>query len=139
MAHPPRGSASSTGSSSPRASTPNKTFSAASVARCSATAARARRSSSARIFSSLRLAANDAFAATFVPSRVTVSNRTIPALAHSASTSANNRSTTSGAMSANRQTVLWSGTSPAQITRNATSSQHSRSICRDERTPRAYA
>jgi hypothetical protein len=35
--------------------------------------------------------------------------------------------------------VTWSGTWPAQITRNATSCWHSRSIRRDDVTPFAYA
>nr|WP_198541263.1 hypothetical protein [Parafrankia soli] len=51
-----------------------------------------------------------------------------------------NRSVTaSWQATTNRETVQWSGTSPAQATRNATSTAHSRSTCRDERTPRAQA
>ena len=39
----------------------------------------------------------------------------------------------------NRATVTWSGARPAQITMNATSWPHSRSIRRDDVIPFAYA
>jgi hypothetical protein len=39
---------------------------------------------------------------------------------------------------ANSAIVEWSGTSIEQITLNATSPRHARSICRDDLTPTQY-
>ncbi len=96
---------------------------------------RASFANSPRSCSSVRLAFIDAFAPIFIPSRVIVPSLTMPDAAHSTSTSVNSRCTSSGLISANRQIVLWSGTSWAQITRHATSTQHNCSMRRDDRIP----
>jgi hypothetical protein len=125
------GSAKSSGGSSPRLSP------------CSASSAVSVRCASARIVSTcprshapVRLASTDAFAAILVPSMAIVPNRPNPAFAASRSTCTNRSANAVWWACRKRAITEWSGTSAAQITRNATSTSHSRSICRDERTPR---
>ncbi|OHV33228.1 hypothetical protein BBK14_15665 [Parafrankia soli] len=98
-----------------------------------------RRSYSSRTWARVRFAPNDAFASIFVPSTATCPSRPSPCRTHSLRTWVNRSVTASWQATTNRETVQWSGTSPAQATRNATSTAHSRSTCRDERTPRAQA
>jgi hypothetical protein len=119
---------------SPRPS-PNRASSSASVSACRA----ARSPASFRRPASVRFASFDAFAPIFVPSSATTPAFPIPSRAHSTRTSANRAAAVPANCCRNRATVAWSGPSPAQITRNATSCPHSRSIRRDDVTPFAYA
>jgi hypothetical protein len=121
------------GNSSPRLS-PNNASSSASTAAAAATI----RSASARNLSSVRLASIEAFAAIFVPSTAIEATRPRPAFAHSLSTCSNKSVNAASCSARNRAIVVWSGMSCAQITRNATSTVHNRSICRDECTRFAY-
>ena len=106
----------------------------ASVAPCAATVSSAIRRSQ----SSVRFADFDAFAVIFVPSRVIVASAPIPSRAHRIRTWANNSTTAASKSARNRAIAVWSGRFPPQITRNATSWPHNRSIRRELRTPCAY-
>jgi len=63
----------------------------------------------------------------------------MPSRAHSPRTSANSAGTAPAKSLRNRATVTWSGRLPPQMTRNARSWPHSRSIRRDDVTSFAYA
>ncbi len=77
----------------------------------------------------------EASAFILVSSTATTPIRASPAAAHRASTSAKTPSATPSVSWRNRAMVLWSAGRPAQMTRKATSIQHSCSVRRDERTP----
>lgn len=77
----------------------------------------------------------EALARIFVPSIATVPNLPKPARAAIINTCENKSVNASCASPRNLAMVVWSGTSWAHSTRNATSVRHSRSICREERTP----
>ncbi len=63
----------------------------------------------------------------------------MPSFAHSISTWSNRPAAASPSPARNRAIVTWSGTSPAQITRNAMSVRHAASIRREDVTRFAYA
>jgi len=78
-------------------------------------------STSWSIVSFVRFACIEAGAAIFVPSRATRPTPAMPALAHSRSDAENRLFRACSWRERNRAIVVWSGKSPAQITRKATS------------------
>ena len=86
----------------------------------------------------VRLAREEAFAASLVPSIAMVPTWTRPAARHSTRTWVNSSANTARCRVRNAAMVSWSGCWLAVITRNATSCSQLRSIWRDEVCPTAY-
>ena len=87
----------------------------------------------------MRLASLAAFAPMRTPSNATTPNRTMPNCAHSCNEAVSRSANAASWTLRKLARTVWSGMSEAQMIRNATSVAHSRSICRDERSPCAIA